>query len=253
MAELLLAPAGTSGLSNPKFVLMRISDGAFWSTSGTPAFVAYNAANIANYGITATERGSTGVYYATNPSDSTPAKMLFVAAAGASLAVSDLVSNIYFEDFVGQADAGGGSLTAADVWTYATRTVTGPAPSYSPVHARAQLRIVKGESYGSGAVKDIAIGVSNGGSWPTDLSDYTWTFVADGSESATSAATFTGTVAVTTATGSSRAVQVTIAASTTASLAAGQYNYALQGTKTSGGQKAVPQSGTLLLETNAAG
>lgn len=273
MAYKLIAVAGEAGITTGKFVRYRESDGAVWSTSGTPAFEAYNASNIANYGIAATEVGSTGVYTATDPAEGTFGSWLFVKAAGASLAVSDLVSNVYY---TGESDSkdvnvtliegtdatdqlttygGGSSITAADVWTYATRTLTGPAASYSPTHAYGQLRLIRGESYGTGAVKDLTTGVANGGSWPTDLSDYTWSFVCDPDASNTTGATWSGTVSVATATGSSRAIRITIAASTTAAsgITAGKYTYCVQGYKTSDSTfKVVPESGVLLLAENPA-
>lgn len=126
MADSLVALAMQSGITNPKFVLIRKSDGAYWNTSGTPAFEAYNATNIASYGITATEIGSTGIYKASNPSATTSAMMLFVAAAGSSLAVSDIVSNVRYEGHAGvvRADNRNGDAvpTAAQIDTQLSNT-----------------------------------------------------------------------------------------------------------------------------------
>lgn len=99
MAALMTGYAET-GVSTMKFIRRRKSDGAYWSTSGTPAFEAYNASHIANYGIAATEDGSTGIYTATDPADTTEGDYLLVKAAGASLIVSDLL-NGRWQDRVG--------------------------------------------------------------------------------------------------------------------------------------------------------
>ena len=82
-----------TGLPNPKFVRRRLSDGAWWSTAGTPAFEAFNAVNIAAYGIAAIEAGATGVYTASDPSPDTPGDCVLIAAAGASLAQADVAAN----------------------------------------------------------------------------------------------------------------------------------------------------------------
>ncbi len=100
MAVFLTGPT-TTGIPNPKFVRRRASDGAYWSTAGTPAFEAYNASNIANYGITATEVGATATYTATDPAGATEGNFLFIAAAGASLVVSDIKNNVQWEDPAG--------------------------------------------------------------------------------------------------------------------------------------------------------
>jgi hypothetical protein len=90
-----------SGITTAKFVRRRASDGAFWNTSGTPAFEAYNASNIAQYGIAGTETGATGIYTATDPSDSTAGDFLFVKAAGSNLVVSDLTNGLRWQDVAG--------------------------------------------------------------------------------------------------------------------------------------------------------
>ena len=91
MASLMTGYAET-GLTTAAFIRRRKSDGYWWSTAGTPAFEAYNASNIANYGIAATEVGSTGIYTATDPAESTEGDCLLVKKAGASLTVSDVAT-----------------------------------------------------------------------------------------------------------------------------------------------------------------
>lgn len=100
MAALMFAYPIESGITTGKFVRRRKSDGAYWSTVGV-AFEAYNAANIANYGIAATENGVSGDYSATDPAETTEGDYRFVKAAGASLAVSDLISGIRWHDRAG--------------------------------------------------------------------------------------------------------------------------------------------------------
>ncbi len=89
-----------SGLAHPKAVCIRVSDGFYYSTSAVD-FEAFNASNIANYGIALSENAGTADYYCTNPSDTTYLEYLFVAAAGASLAVSDLLNNGFYEGYAG--------------------------------------------------------------------------------------------------------------------------------------------------------
>lgn len=89
-----------TGLTNVVAVRMRSSDNAFWNTSGTPAFEAYNAANIANYAISSSEIGATGIYNASDPSDTTPGSYLMTTKSGGSLAVTDL-PNLFWQDNAG--------------------------------------------------------------------------------------------------------------------------------------------------------
>ena len=112
----------TTGTSNVKGVRTRDSDGAFWNTSGTPAFEAYNAANIADYGITAAETGSTGVYTFTDPADTIAGRFRLVAAAGASLVVSDLANNVVWEDVAGLLGTGATLTSLASAANLATLT-----------------------------------------------------------------------------------------------------------------------------------
>ncbi len=104
----------TTGTSNVKAVLIRLSDGFYWNTSGTPAFEAYNASNIASYGIAMTEAGATGNYSVTNPSDSTLCEYFCVACAGASMTVADLATNTFWEGTAGP----GATVSVTDsVWS----------------------------------------------------------------------------------------------------------------------------------------
>ncbi len=105
-----------TSITTGKFVRRRLSDGAWWNTSGTPAFEAYNAANIASYGTAATETGATGVYTATDPSDTTVGDYLFIKAAGASLAVADVATGVRWEQTAGP--------LGVDLQTIKTQTVT---------------------------------------------------------------------------------------------------------------------------------
>jgi hypothetical protein len=88
-----------AGLSNPKFIRRRASDGAWWYVTGS-AFEAYNAAHIASYGIAAAQDGATGVYTATDPAPAVSGDYVLVAAAGASLAASDVAANARWQDSV---------------------------------------------------------------------------------------------------------------------------------------------------------
>lgn len=100
-----------SGLTTAKFVRHRKSDGAWWNTSGTPGFQVFSAGSIADYGIAATEVGSTGVYTATDPAEGTEGDFLLVKAAGASLAVADLIGGARWQDIAGGASVTTGGIT----------------------------------------------------------------------------------------------------------------------------------------------
>src|SRR6185503_12786364 len=63
------------------------------------------AANIADYGIAATEVGATGRYTATDPAETTEGDYVLVKAAGASLVVSDLTGGLRWQDTVLDVDA----------------------------------------------------------------------------------------------------------------------------------------------------
>lgn len=89
-----------------RVVLRDFSTGVerLWNTSGTPAFEAYNAAHIANYGITPTE-GTTGEYLWTVPA-TLPAssvgfeyKASMYVIAGSNLATGDLPNIIGIDPF----------------------------------------------------------------------------------------------------------------------------------------------------------
>src|SRR5438045_2889954 len=88
--------------STIKTVLRDYSTGAerLWNTSGTPGFEAYNAANIANYGITTTE-GSPGAYFWTVPPSLTSGSYEATSykIAGANLATGDLASPVWDDQF----------------------------------------------------------------------------------------------------------------------------------------------------------
>lgn len=134
MAALLTGVAET-GITTGQFVRRRKVDGYFWSTDAVD-FEAYNPANIADYGIAATETGSTGVYTTTDPAETTEGDFLFTKAAGASLAVSDLATGVRWEG-----EAGGLSLDAiaGAVFKLDLSTLTGEA-SRSLLNAVRKLR-----------------------------------------------------------------------------------------------------------------
>jgi len=138
------------------------------------------------------------------------------------------------------ATTGGSSLTAADVWAAATRTLTGGAAIITGDIEFTAKQIVRGNDYSS-ANQPWAESMSS--SSITDLSAYAWVFTADkdADNLETGDATFVGTVVVTTATGSSRALRIDVAASLTDSLAKGYYNGAIRGTATSGSKLATPK------------
>jgi hypothetical protein len=135
------------------------------------------------------------------------------------------------------ATTGGGSLTAADVWTYATRTLTSGPAIVNDDLSYEEWTIVRGNSYSS-SNQPKTFTLTTG---PTDLSTYTWAFTADKDADNLNSgdATFTGSVTVTTATGASRAVRVDVPATTTDTLAIGRYTGHIRGT--SGSDKATPK------------
>lgn len=213
-------------------VTLSKNGGAFASASGAVSEIANGWYSLAG---NATDRNTLGT-------------LAIKATASSCDDVAKVIEIITSDPFAAGA-------TAADVWTYATRTLTAPTPTYSPVHGYQQLRLIRGESYGTGAAKDLVTGVSTGGTWPTDLSLYTWTFVADPDASNTTGSSFSGTVTVVNATGSSRSVRITIAASATSAsgVTAGKYTYAVHGYITATPTiTATPETGTLILTENAA-
>ncbi|HEX8158757.1 MAG TPA: hypothetical protein VF526_15335 [Solirubrobacteraceae bacterium] len=100
MAAVMTGTAET-GLTTAKFVRRRLADGYYWSTAGTPAFAAFSAASIADYGVAATETGVTGQYTAADPDPAAPGDYLLLKAAGASLAVADLTAGLRWQDAAG--------------------------------------------------------------------------------------------------------------------------------------------------------
>lgn len=92
------ASLGTAG----KFALTRDTDNQWWNTS-TVGYEAFNAGNIANYAIAATETGTgTGVYTASNPDATlTASRALLIEIAGGSMVQSDLTDGLLWEEPVG--------------------------------------------------------------------------------------------------------------------------------------------------------
>lgn len=93
MADQLTITNQTTGLATVVAVRLN-ADGQFWNTSGSPAFETYNAANIANYGIAMSEVGATGVYTVDDPAPTVEGSFIVAIRAGASLAVSDLLTAV---------------------------------------------------------------------------------------------------------------------------------------------------------------
>lgn len=88
-----------------KTVLIDGSTGSprWWNTSGTPAFEAYNASHIANYGITVTQNAGcnyTWIIPSTLPASTSgcPYRSITFACAGASLATGDITTGVVYED-----------------------------------------------------------------------------------------------------------------------------------------------------------
>lgn len=104
----LRAPVGTA-VTNPKFVRWD-SLGQVWDTTanaGAGGFVAYNVANVANYGITGAQIGATGIYTADDPAPASAGPYDFVSASGANLSAGDLanLANVFYTDSVMVASA----------------------------------------------------------------------------------------------------------------------------------------------------
>lgn len=131
-------------------------------------------------------------------------------------------------------DANGLALaTPSGVWSYGQRTLTG-GPLIAVNQQQSTVKtIVRGNSY-SATARSLLITIADGAEWPTDLSAWTWTFVAKkhADNEADGEASVTGTVSVVEATGSSRAVRVDLTAAQTASMAPGLYDTSIRGTKT---------------------
>jgi len=124
---------------------------------------------------------------------------------------------------------------AATIWSYTTRLLTAVVNTLIPLQQKANWTLYRGNSYSSTA-RDMTFTIATGATWPTDLSTWTWTLYSArlSNNTATGADTITGTVSVVTATGSSRALRVSITDENAALLALGQYRWALRGT--SGGE-----------------
>lgn len=209
MATLMIGQAET-GLSHPKFVRRRASDGYWWNTAGTPAFEAYSAGNIAGYGIAAIETGATGTYTATDPADTTPGDYLLVAAAGASLAVSDVANNTRWQDAAGVTpptaaaiadavldEALSGHATAGTAGAALGRIGTGVISTVSPVSQGGDITLTRGDSYYNADGRALSWTGESADVWP-DLTGATITLnIGDGTLAATgSVVTPTGTQVV---------------------------------------------------------
>lgn len=92
-----------TGLSYPKFVRRRASNGYFWNTV-SEAFEEFDSNNIADYGIVATEIDETGVYTADDPS-SVLGDYIFIASSGNTLTVVDIATNIRWQYEAGESTA----------------------------------------------------------------------------------------------------------------------------------------------------
>jgi hypothetical protein len=103
-------------------------------------------------------------------------------------------------------------------------------------------KVVRGDSY-SPTTRPFEVSRHRSASWPLDLSQWAWAFTArKHAENEAEGISFTGTVAVTTATGDSRGLTVTIT-SDTGEAALGRHEYAVHGTKD--GQRWSPELGVI--------
>jgi hypothetical protein len=104
--------------------------GEYWNTSGTPAFEAYNAANIADYGIACTEDGSSGNFRFTFPAGITNGTYTVQAydLVGASLAESDARIASDNVGWDGSALIGTHDLLPSAVWALAN-AIDGKTPT----------------------------------------------------------------------------------------------------------------------------
>lgn len=146
------------------------------------------------------------------------------------------------------ADGSISGMSAADVWTYASRTLTANSPQVIETQQFEERTLVQGNSY-SATARDFTFTKASDAAWPTTLSEWTWTFTAEavsGNDADTQS--FTGTVDVLVDTGASQQFRVTILKTATTT-ALGRYNFVIHGEKSGEDWDAV--IGTLLVRASA--
>ncbi len=94
--------------------------------------------------------------------------------------------------------------------------------------------VIRGDSYGSTS-REFVVVIQSGSNWPEDLTSYTLSFASSlNRDNDNDGSALTGSVTLETATGSSRAVRVTLTSTVTSAAAPGEHNYAVRASLTGG-------------------
>lgn len=171
----------TAGVTTDYFTIQKnIAPWQFWNTSGTPNFQTQVVANASQYKIALAEITANGCQQAgTFPAiaGNMVAGYYLVTIrrqAGGSPAFTDPIFQVQLGYWDGTtfnlfpaALTGGGGATAAEVWSYINRTLTGivQVTVVSPILQNQDLELTPGDSYDTTTNQPIVF--ADDGSWPT--------------------------------------------------------------------------------------
>jgi hypothetical protein len=138
------------------------------------------------------------------------------------------------------ANAPSGGATAADLWAYASRTLTGPTINFNSPQANVMFAggtITQGATYANAAGTGLTCTkAASATGWPSDLTSHTVTLQFKPAtlalETYPNASSLSVTGTVSTPTGTSQACRFDATAAQTATLSPSSYNYQVWATST---------------------
>jgi hypothetical protein len=138
---------------------------AHFANIDAEALEAYNAANIADYGVVAPEQGASGVYLITIPTWLPAANYVgyYYVQTGATQAVDDTQVGQFLPFYWNGSTAADIGNIPESVWDYPARTLTNTfgIVSRSPVNQDGDIEIIQGDDYGSTTGRFIEFTVKN--------------------------------------------------------------------------------------------
>lgn len=225
-----------------------------WTGTGAPQWVDLATATFAECAVTLEQIGTTGIYQTTLdlPDDATYPILLYGTDATAfddqviahltwypepatSGQVSQITAKLPTSEYLAGSDSEDGAV-AVEVGELEAKQdqlialFQSGLPDVGPGQQRGARRVVKGDTY-SATGRQSLITKHKNADWPTDLSEWTWTFAATKHpDNKNDGDALAGSVDVVTATGDSRGLRINHTKAQTLAAAVGRHLYAVRGT-----------------------